>query len=77
MLLARVALPLLAASSPRAGAPSCVATTMELYDPAARDAKYEGNVAQYLVDLHDSKSTFARASDRGMGMVHTQARPDM
>ena len=58
MLLARVALPLLAASSPRAGAPSCVATTMELYDPAARDAKYEGNVAQYLVDLHDSKSTF-------------------
>ena len=31
---------------------------MELYDPAARDAKYEGNVAQYLVDLHDSKSTF-------------------
>jgi hypothetical protein len=29
-----------------------------LYDPAARDAKYKGNWAQYLVDLHDAKGTF-------------------
>jgi hypothetical protein len=29
-----------------------------LYSPAARDAKYKGNWAQYLVDLHDSRGTF-------------------
>lgn len=29
-----------------------------LVDPTQRDAHYGGNVAQYLVDLHDTKSTF-------------------
>ena len=29
-----------------------------LYDPTARDASYGSNMAQYLVDLHDSKATF-------------------
>lgn len=29
-----------------------------LYDPAARDEKYDTNIAQYLVDLHDNKATF-------------------
>lgn len=29
-----------------------------LYDPAAREAKYSGNTAQYLVDLHDARGTF-------------------
>ncbi|CAE8673322.1 unnamed protein product [Polarella glacialis] len=30
----------------------------QLYNPAARDAHYSGNMAQYLVDLHDSKAAF-------------------
>ena len=30
----------------------------QLYEPAARDAAYSGNVAKYLVDLHDQKATF-------------------
>jgi hypothetical protein len=29
-----------------------------LVDPTQRDEHYGGNVAQYLVDLHDTKSTF-------------------
>jgi hypothetical protein len=29
-----------------------------LVDPSQRDAHYDGNVAQYLCDLHDNKSTF-------------------
>ena len=29
-----------------------------LVSPSKRDAHYDGNVAQYLCDLHDSKSTF-------------------
>ena len=29
-----------------------------LVDPTQRDAHYGGNVAQYLIDLHDTKSTF-------------------
>jgi hypothetical protein len=29
-----------------------------LYDPRARDARYAGNYAQYLVDLHDARGTF-------------------
>lgn len=29
-----------------------------LYDPSQRDAHYAGNVAKYLCDLHDTKSTF-------------------
>ena len=29
----------------------------DLYEPATRDA-YKGNLAQYLVDLHDARSTF-------------------
>ena len=30
----------------------------ELYDPAQRDSHYQGNVAQYLVDLHDANACF-------------------
>ncbi|CAJ1959863.1 unnamed protein product [Cylindrotheca closterium] len=33
-------------------------TTQALYAPSARDEKYGSNIAQYLVDLHDSKATF-------------------
>eukprot|EP00239_Pterosperma_sp_CCMP1384_P012149 CAMPEP_0197865880 /NCGR_PEP_ID=MMETSP1438-20131217/43908_1 /TAXON_ID=1461541 /ORGANISM="Pterosperma sp., Strain CCMP1384" /LENGTH=227 /DNA_ID=CAMNT_0043484399 /DNA_START=309 /DNA_END=992 /DNA_ORIENTATION=+ len=29
-----------------------------LYDPATRDKSYDGNWAQYLVDLHDARGTF-------------------
>mmetsp|Transcript_10406 Transcript_10406/g.22055 ORF Transcript_10406/g.22055 Transcript_10406/m.22055 type:complete len:261 (-) Transcript_10406:1115-1897(-) len=29
-----------------------------LVDPSQRDTHYDGNVAQYLCDLHDNKSTF-------------------
>ena len=29
-----------------------------LYEPAARDAHYKGNMAQHLVDMHDAKATF-------------------
>ena len=31
---------------------------MTTYDPTTRDSKYEGNFAQYVVDLHDAKATF-------------------
>ena len=27
----------------------------DLYDPAAREDNYGSNLAQYLIDLHDSK----------------------
>ena len=30
----------------------------ELYDPGQRDLHYKGNIAQYLVDLHDSNACF-------------------
>ena len=30
----------------------------ELYDPAQRDSHYQGNVAQYLVDLHVANACF-------------------
>ena len=30
----------------------------ELFDPALRDSHYEGNVAKYLVDLHDANACF-------------------
>jgi len=31
---------------------------VNLYEPATRDKKYQGNFAQYLVDLHDARATF-------------------
>ena len=45
----------------RAGRPTCTATmpsSVDLYDTAVRESHYKGNIAQYLVDLHDSKATF-------------------
>ena len=45
----------------RAGNIACYTSTAAaapLYDPKARDDFYDGNVAQYLVDLHDKKGTF-------------------
>ena len=33
-------------------------SSVDLYDTAVRDSHYKGNIAQYLVDLHDSKATF-------------------
>lgn len=43
----------------RAGRPVCVETApMTLSEPAQRDAHYKGNIAQYLVDLHDAKHPF-------------------
>ena len=50
-------------SSSVAAATAATATTAQLIDPAARDGAYGGaaasmNVAQYLCDLHDAKSTF-------------------
>jgi hypothetical protein len=39
-------------------ASAAVLDPQALYDPAARDAKYQGNWAQYMVDLHDSRATF-------------------
>ncbi len=43
----------------RGGSPSCVeqAASTRLHEPATRD-EYGGNLAQYLVDLHDARSTF-------------------
>ena len=35
-----------------------VASPADLHDPAARNAAYGKNIAQWLLDLHDSKSTF-------------------
>ena len=40
------------AASSSAEAPS------HLYSPTERDAHYQGNIAQYLVDLHNEKATF-------------------
>jgi hypothetical protein len=60
-LLATVtsALLLQPANSRRGGMPVCEAsTTANLYDPAVRMHDYEDNIAQYLVDLHDSRGTF-------------------
>jgi len=34
------------------------ASSLPLHDPAIREAQYKGNTAQYLVDLHDSRSVF-------------------
>ena len=43
----------------RGGTPACAASAaVDLYDPAARDAHYKANIAQYLVDLHDADATF-------------------
>lgn len=45
----------------RAHDPECTAATVSsttLYDPVARDAHYDGNIAQHVVDLHDSRATF-------------------
>ena len=46
--------------SRRAGTPSCETTMAAdaLYSPTKRDARYNGNMAQYIVDLHDSSATF-------------------
>ena len=30
----------------------------DLHDPSVRESQYSGNLAQYLVDLHDSKAVF-------------------
>jgi len=37
---------------------SMTASSLPLHDPAIREAQYKGNTAQYLVDLHDSRSVF-------------------
>ena len=44
----------------RGGRPACVEQAMatDLYDPSARDTRYGGNLAQYLVDAHDASATF-------------------
>ena len=34
------------------------AAAAAMVDPSQRDARYGNNIAQYLVDLHDSKATF-------------------
>ena len=58
---------LVAARGPRAlsgknrgGSPACAEQAMatNLYDPATRESRYGGNLAQYLVDLHDGEATF-------------------
>jgi len=37
---------------------SSTAASSYLFSPEERDAHYDGNIAQYLVDLHNNKSTF-------------------
>lgn len=44
--------------SSRARRPTCAATMPNLYDPVVREKDYSGNIAKYLVDLHDSRATF-------------------
>ena len=44
-----------ALASPRAGSPTCVEAMAPIQ---LADDKFTGNVAQYLVDLHDSKAAF-------------------
>eukprot|EP01047_Picozoa_sp_COSAG01_P091143 COSAG01_NODE_22812_length_840_cov_1.151147_1_plen_69_part_10 len=33
-------------------------STSFLYDPAAREAAFSGNWAEYLVQMHDARATF-------------------
>lgn len=37
---------------------SSSSAAVAIVDPAERDSKYSGNMAQYLVDLHDAGATF-------------------
>ena len=43
---------------PWVAAPGTPPRPAYLQDPTARDARYAGNNAQYLVDLHDAAATF-------------------
>jgi len=45
-------------SCAKSGADGACLVAKYVVDPAARKAKYRGNTAQYLVDLHDSKAVF-------------------
>ena len=47
----------LAMSSTTAGTSNAASKT-HLYNPTERDEYYQGNVAQYLLDLHDEGATF-------------------
>ena len=40
------------------GATGAATPSVDLYDPAVRNTQYASNIAQYLVDLHDSHATF-------------------
>ena len=42
----------------RLRSPTAAGCAQAFYDPAARDAKYSGDWAQYLVDMHDARATF-------------------
>ena len=56
--------------------PSLTAAEMypALYDPAQRDAKYGGNIAQYLVDCHDTPGvTFNFCGGMMFGLVLSPA----
>ena len=48
------------ASNGASNEPACSSFTppTDLYDPAIRDVHYGDNIAQYLVDLHDTRGTF-------------------
>jgi len=45
-----------AVAAPRGGVPACA--EVATFTPTERDEMYRGNVAQYLVDLHDARGTF-------------------
>lgn len=40
------------------GSTSAESSSTHLFSPKERDAHYDGNIAQYLVDLHNNKCTF-------------------
>ena len=42
----------------RAGSPTCAENSAAMAPIQLADDKFSGNVAQYLVDLHDSKAAF-------------------
>ena len=55
----------------RAGSPTCAENSAAMAPIQLADDKFSGNVAQYLVDLHDSKAAFDFC-----GALHLHLNPD-
>jgi hypothetical protein len=54
-------------------ADTAASSSTRLFDPKERDAHYQNNVARYLLDLHDTKSTFDFCGGMMFQLVLTDA----